>query len=186
MREEDHWRVYSGPQEILVADDRESLDTLLKRIDSHAAEGGEAAGFLAYEAGYALEPRLRALQPSTKAALAWFGLYERCELMKEAELLRVHTEPTVEGAELFISRNRYCEKVEEIRELIAAGEMLQLNFTDRLKFGLTGGPWELFAALCLEYPMPYAVFVNIGSEQVLSHSPELFFAFKEMRLSLSL
>ncbi|HEY1937648.1 MAG TPA: aminodeoxychorismate synthase component I [Candidatus Angelobacter sp.] len=175
LREEDHWRVYSGPQEILAACDRESLDTLLKRIDSHAAEGGEAAGFLAYEAGYALEPRLRALLPQTPIPLAWFGLYERCELMQDAELLRVGTGPTVEEAELFISRGQYCKKVEEIRELIAAGEIYQLNFTDRLKFGLTGDPWELFAALCLEHPTPYAAFVNTGPKQVLSHSPELFF-----------
>ncbi|HEY2498339.1 MAG TPA: aminodeoxychorismate synthase component I [Candidatus Angelobacter sp.] len=175
LREEDHWRVYSGPQEILAAEDRDSLDTLLKRIDSHAAKGGEAAGFLAYEAGYALEPRLHGLLPQIRTALAWFGLYERCELMKDAELLRVDAGPIVEGAELFISRERYCKKVEEIRELIAAGEIYQLNFTDRLKFKLRDDPWELFAALCLEHPTPYAAFVNIGPEQVLSHSPELFF-----------
>jgi para-aminobenzoate synthetase/4-amino-4-deoxychorismate lyase len=182
LREGDHWRVYSEPQEILAANDPASLAALLKRIDSHAAEGGEAAGFLAYEAGYALEPRLHGLLPQTSGPLAWFGLYERCEVMKDSEILKMDAEPAVEGAALFISREQYCEKVEEIRELIAAGEIYQLNFTDRLKFGLRGDPWELFAALCNEHPTPYAAFINTGTEQVLSHSPELFFRIEEDRI----
>src|SRR6476646_8321286 len=59
LREEGHWRIYARPTEILVAHDPESLDRVLKRTASHADDGGEAAGFLAYEAGFALEPRLR-------------------------------------------------------------------------------------------------------------------------------
>ena len=182
MREEDRWRIYTAPAEILVADDPESLDRLLRRIDSHVADGGEAAGFLTYEAGMALEPRLRPLLPAAATTLAWFGLYDGCAVVHDEELLRVCMEPALQGPHLMISRQEYCEKVEEIRELIAEGEIYQINFTDRLKFGFAGRPWDLFATLCSEHPTPYAAFVNTGTEQVLSHSPELFFRIQGSRI----
>src|SRR6185312_1812539 len=114
--------------------------------------------------------------------LAWFGLYDRCEVIHGEEFLQVCTEPALQGPHLAISRQEYCEKVEEIRELIAEGEIYQINFTDRLKFGFAGRPWDLFAALCSEHPTPYAAFLNTGNEQVLSHSPELFFRIEDGRI----
>jgi para-aminobenzoate synthetase/4-amino-4-deoxychorismate lyase len=175
LREKDHWRIYTKPREVLVADDPESLDSLLKRIDSHVADGGQAAGFLAYEAGFALEPRLRPLLVAPATTLAWFGLYSGCEVINGEEFLGIYAAPILQGPRLAISREDYCAKVEEIRELIADGEVYQINFTDRLKFGFSGCPWDLFATLCAEHPTPYPAFVNTGMEQVLSHSPELFF-----------
>jgi para-aminobenzoate synthetase / 4-amino-4-deoxychorismate lyase len=182
LREEGRWRIYTEPIEILMADDPESLDSLLRRIDSHVSDGGEAAGFLTYEAGIALEPRLRPLLPAPATTLAWFGLYDRCEVMNGEEFLRVCTEPSLQGPHLAISREEYCGKVKEIRELIADGEIYQINFTDRLKFGFSGRPWGLFATLCAEHPTPYPAFVNTGIEQVLSHSPELFFRIQGRRI----
>ncbi|HEY2915412.1 MAG TPA: aminodeoxychorismate synthase component I, partial [Candidatus Angelobacter sp.] len=182
LREEGRWRIYTGPAEILVADDPESLDRLLRRIDSHVADGGEAAGFLTYEAGMALEPRLRTLLPAAATTLAWFGLYDGCEVIHGEEFLQACTELALQNPHLMISRQEYCEKVEQIRELIAEGEIYQINFTDRLKFGYSGRPWDLFAALCSEHPTPYAAFVNTGAEQVLSHSPELFFRIQDSRI----
>lgn len=182
LREEGRWRIYREPTEILTADDPESLARLLRRIDSHVAAGGEAAGFLTYEAGMALEPRLRPLLPVHETTLAWFGLYDRCEIIYDDEFLRVSTEPFLQKPHLVIGRQEYCEKVEEIRELIAEGEIYQINFTDRLKFSFASRPWDLFATLCCEHPTPYAAFVNTGIEQVLSHSPELFFRIQGGRI----
>jgi para-aminobenzoate synthetase/4-amino-4-deoxychorismate lyase len=182
VREEDHWRIYANPRETLRADDPKSLDQLLERIAAHTANRGESAGFLAYEAGYALEPRLRPLLAGHAATLAWFGLYDRCEVMNGEHFLPVSTAPALKDPHLEISREEYYKKIDEIRELIADGEIYQLNFTDRLKFSFAGRPWDLFAAVCLEHPTPYAAFVNTGTEQVLSHSPELFFRIQDGRI----
>ncbi len=94
--------------------------------------------------------------------LAWFGLYDGCEVIHDEEFPRVCTETALQGPHLVIGRQEYCEKVKEIRELIAEGEIYQINFTDRLKFGFSGRPWDLFATLCSEHPTPYPAFINTG------------------------
>jgi para-aminobenzoate synthetase/4-amino-4-deoxychorismate lyase len=175
LRENDHWRIYHSPSEIIVADDAQSLHHLLARIESHVAEGGEAAGYFAYEAGYALEPRLLPLLKQRKTVLAWFGLYQQHDILQDREIFPEHSDQCVENATLKISRDDYENKIETIRTLIEAGEVYQINFTDRLAFCLRGTPWELFAALYQEHPTPHAAFLNTGSEQVISLSPELFF-----------
>jgi para-aminobenzoate synthetase/4-amino-4-deoxychorismate lyase len=175
LREDNHWRVYHSPSEIIVADDAQSLRHLLARIDAHVAEGGEIAGFFAYEAGYALEPRLLHLLNGQKTNLAWFGLYQQHHTLPDQEIFGEYSGQHVENARFTISRDEYENKIKTIRRLIEAGDVYQINFTDRLTFCLRGTPWELFAALYREHPTPYAAFLNIGPEQVISLSPELFF-----------
>jgi hypothetical protein len=68
FRDEPRWRVYKNPMEALVAGDADSLRESLFRFEQHLKNGGEAAGFLGYEAGYALEPRLHQFQDCTGGA----------------------------------------------------------------------------------------------------------------------
>ena len=53
MRDGAKWRLYRDPTEVLIATDPQSLKQALARVERHAQEGGEAAGVLRYEAGYA-------------------------------------------------------------------------------------------------------------------------------------
>ena len=64
----------TDPTELILARTQEEVGPALDRMA--AAEGGEMAGFLAYEAGYALEPKLAPLAPEPGALpLIWFGLF---------------------------------------------------------------------------------------------------------------
>ena len=70
LRDGSSWRLYRRPKEVLIATDVESLKQSLSRIEQHVKQGGEAAGVLRYEAGYALEPRLQPLlDPQRPGAL---------------------------------------------------------------------------------------------------------------------
>jgi para-aminobenzoate synthetase/4-amino-4-deoxychorismate lyase len=53
--------------------------------------------------------------------------------------------------------------------------MYQINFTTRVRFKTTCRAWELFGSLVRRHPVPYAAFLNTGSEEIVSLSPELFF-----------
>jgi len=175
LRDDNHWRIYCRPTKIIVADDPESLKRLLAMLEAHVEKGGETAGFLAYEAGYALESRLLPLLKKRKTVLAWFGLYGHHQIVQDCDIFQGRSDQHVEGASLGISRDKYEQHIKTIRKLIKAGDVYQINFTDRLTFRLRGTPWSLFTELCEEHPTPYAAFLNTGSDQVVALSPELFF-----------
>jgi len=175
MREGPLWRVYRRPREVLEARDAGALVRLLERIEQHVIAGGEAAGFLCYEAGYAFEPRLQPLLVNWRGPLAWFGLYAGATATDRVVFPEDDPGPLAEDARMDIARDRYGTKINAIRELIAQGEVYQINFTDRVRFRSRRGAWPLFSALFGRHPVPFAAFVNTGDEQIVSLSPELFF-----------
>lgn len=184
LRDGSSWRLYSEPREILTADDGPCLAESLRRIEEHVTRGGEAAGLLRYEAGYALEPRLNPLLGRNSEALSWFGLYDKCTVLDRDPIPAREDCVQIEKLRLAITRDRYCEKIEEIRDLIAAGEVYQVNFTTRVEFETACSAWELFCRLVRSHPVPYAAFLNLGDQQIVSLSPELFFEVKARRITV--
>jgi len=184
LRDGSTWRLYRNPQQVLAANDADSLVQSLRRIEDHIKRGGEAAGLLRYEAGYALEPRLWALLGRSAEPLAWFGLYADCAVLENPPLLPDDENIRIDRPRLDISRDKYCRKIEEIRQLIEAGEVYQINFTTRVQFEIGCNAWELFCALCRRHPVPYAAFLNLGDEQMVSLSPELFFRIENGRITV--
>src|SRR3546814_12226384 len=71
-------RLYSGPAEIVETRDPEEVRPCLDRLRAAQGRGLHSAGFLAYEAGHALETKLAPLRrrPLDNAPpLMWFGLF---------------------------------------------------------------------------------------------------------------
>ena len=184
VRDGSTWRLYREPRQLLVATDSESLIESLRRVEEHISRGGEAAGLLRYEAGYALEPRLRPLLDRAAGPLAWFGLYANCAILDNLALPADDASIEVARPRLAISREKYCRKIEEIRQLIEAGEVYQINFTTRVQFEIECSAWELFCTLVRRHPVPYAAFLNLGEEQIVSLSPELFFHIENGRITV--
>ena len=58
--------LYVNPVEVVEAWRAKDVSAALKKIESAVAEGAHAAGFLSYELGYALEPRLSRLMPDKR------------------------------------------------------------------------------------------------------------------------
>ncbi|HTR45800.1 MAG TPA: aminodeoxychorismate synthase component I [Verrucomicrobiae bacterium] len=184
LRDGSKWRLYRSPEEVLVPTDPDSLTRVLRGIEHHVQSGGEAAGLLRYEAGYALEPRLRPLLKEVSGSLGWFGLYADCTILENPPLLPDDPKMRIERTRLAISRDKYCSKIEEIRGLIEAGEVYQINFTTRFQFETRSSPWELFCALFRRHPVPYAAFLNLGDRQIVSLSPERFFEIERGRIAV--
>ncbi len=169
------WRLFEHPQQVITAANSSSFTDSLERIEGHVHAGGEAAGFVHYEAGYALEPQLQALQSEKTGTLLWFGLYRESAALEDIHFPPSEPGDQIEGLTVTMPRNQYCEKLEEIHELIAAGEVYQLNFTYPVRFRARRSAWQLFVDLCRQHLVPYAAFVNTGDQQIVSLSPELFF-----------
>jgi para-aminobenzoate synthetase / 4-amino-4-deoxychorismate lyase len=183
LRERSAWRLYRNPRKLLVASGAESLTDLLCRVEEHVKCGGEAAGLLRYEAGYALEPCLYPLLEAVPGPLACFGLYEKCTILDELSL-PVENDIEIERLRSTITRHHYYKRIAAIRGLIEAGEVYQINFTTRMHFATKRSAWELFCALFRSHAVPYAAFLNWGGEQIVSLSPELFFRIEQGRITV--
>lgn len=183
LREGTTWRAYVEPSEVLIAADTRSLERVLARVDQHIQDGGEAAGYLHYEAGYALEPRLEPLLAGYSGPLCWFGLYENATIYDSLPD-NTHTADLIRDFDSSLSRGEYCAKLGRIRRLIEAGEVYQINFTIRLLLRVAATPWEMFSTLFQRHPVPHAAFVNTGSEQIVSLSPEMFFETEGGRIKV--
>ena len=184
LRNRSTWRLYRAPHRVLIPNNADSLAESLRRVEDHVNRGGEAAGLLRYEAGYAFEPRLRPLLGRAEGPLAWLGLYGDCAILENPPLLPDDESIQVDRPRLDMPREKYCRKIEEIRQLIEAGEVYQINFTTRVEFEIGCSAWQLFCALCRRHPVPYAAFLNLGDEQVVSLSPELFFEIESGRITV--
>ncbi len=67
----------------------------------------------------------------------------------------------------------YLKAVEHSKELIAAGDMMQVQIGQRLKKRYTESPLSLYRALRSLNPSPYMYFYDMGSFQIVGASPEI-------------
>ncbi|GAB5517792.1 MAG: aminodeoxychorismate synthase component I [Rhodothermales bacterium] len=176
--EEGKTLLFASPLEILVASTSDAIWTVLARVDAAIAEGYYAAGFISYEAAQAMEPTLPAHPPDTP--LCWFGIYTEAvdvSLDVLAETLTTDAAVHLTTAPTFgLNRPTYRERIDRIKSLIYEGEVYQINFTDTLTFEYYGEAFALYAALRKQQTVPFGAWLNIGTQQILSFSPELFFA----------
>jgi para-aminobenzoate synthetase / 4-amino-4-deoxychorismate lyase len=187
LRSESGWRLYERPEEVIAARDAGTVCDSLRRIEDHVRGGGEAAGLLRYEAGYALEPLLAPLLSKRAGMLLSFGLYSDAAVFEDINFSAFPaSEPDcqIESLAAAMTRDQYSHKLAEINELIAAGEVYQINFTYPVRFHLRGRAWRLFVDLCRRHPVPYAAFINMGDTQIVSLSPELFFRIADRHITV--
>ena len=173
--------LFSHPQEIVAAERPEDVPESLAQLERGLKRGLHAAGFLAYELGYVLEPRLRALLPEGRnVPLLWFGLYKSPQAMSESEVEHWLATHTKSGSYQFTSVTRawdsraYEERFAAVQEKIRAGDIYQLNLTFKARFRLEGSPLTFYRDLRQRQRVAYGGIVDTGEVTVLSASPELF------------
>jgi len=82
-------RLYRAPSEVVIARRPDEVAPALARIEALRRDGAALAGWLAYEAGLALEPRLAGLATKRTGAagpLVWFGAFAGWETIPAAQV----------------------------------------------------------------------------------------------------
>lgn len=83
-----------------------------------------------------------------------------------------------EGQELVLksnfTREAYLKAVQRVREYIAAGDVFQVNISQRFEAELIVPPYELYRRLREINPAPFASYLNFDEVTVVSASPERF------------
>jgi len=93
-------------------------------------------------------------------------------------------EPVAEGAPVLASSvpaERYLDMVTRARELIAEGEVYQVNLSQRLELPAPGDPVSLVAAMARHSAAPFSAYLDGGEWQVVSASPERFVSLRGRR-----
>ncbi|WP_324697229.1 aminodeoxychorismate synthase component I [Novosphingobium aerophilum] len=180
-------RFYRAATEIVVARQPHEIAPALERIEQLAANGLHLAGYLTYEAGLALEPKLAALLPDRIGAagpLLWFGAFEGYETVAAAEMpgwLARHASGGPRGIgplEPQISSGTYARAFARLHDAIEAGDIYQANLTFPLAGPWHGDPLALYAAIRPSAAAGYGGVIHDGSHWLLSFSPELFFTLE--------
>jgi para-aminobenzoate synthetase / 4-amino-4-deoxychorismate lyase len=173
-----------GLIEAWTADD---VARALGEIDASVARGLTAAGYCAYELGYVFEPRLLSLLPKTPGPLLRFHLFGAARRLSAGARFRWLSEraqgPAISGSALAsLSAAEHRAKVARVRQLIADGDVYQVNLTLKLK-GDAGDPFATYAALRTRARAGACSFLRFDDEDVLSFSPEMFFQVKDGRIA---
>lgn len=188
--------LFEQADEIVRVDRPEDVDAGLQRISDGLARGLYAAGYFSYELGYCLEPKLRGLLPEQRAVpLFWVGLYSHARRMGDEDVRHWLDQrggadhgggaghAKVSNLELSWSREDYGRAFRTVQDYIAAGDVYQINLTQKYLFDFEGDPIALYAALRRRQLVAYGALIQTPELSVLSLSPELFFRREDQQLS---
>lgn len=172
--------LFEQASELVFAWQGDDLLSAVARLDAARAAGQWIAGYVPYEAGYALEPKLAHLMPGGREGpLLAFGIYKgpvgADDMMNRARAEArdvLMTEPVP-----MISRADYDAAFNKCAAYIAAGDCYQINLTFPMEAYLTRGTaLGLYGALRARQRVGHGMYCDLGQGPVVvSRSPELFF-----------
>ena len=177
-------RLYTRPVRVLEAWSAPEVRDVMAAVRAATADGTlDAAGFLSYEAGAAFEPAAGPIQPSP-APLAWFALFDGWQAIDDVpawlpDPAGAIVDPPVPEP----SYAAYRAMFDRAQELIAAGDLYQVNLTFRARAAFAGDPIALYARLRPAAGAGWGAVVATGRQTLLSFSPELFVALDRGRLT---
>ncbi|MHA1518481.1 MAG: aminodeoxychorismate synthase component I [Alphaproteobacteria bacterium] len=182
--------LFAGPDEIISVADPAEVEAGLARVSEGLSRGLHAAGYFSYELGYALESKLRALMPERRRApLFWVGLFKAPRpLSDDATSIWLEENGGTERANisnlrLSWTREQYASAFNAVKDYIAAGDVYQINLTQKFFFDFEGDPVALYAALRRKQRVAYGGLIATPDIHVLSLSPELFFRREGQHMS---
>ncbi|URW76200.1 aminodeoxychorismate synthase component I [Sphingomonas donggukensis] len=175
-------RLYRAPIEIIVAADMASVPPALARLRAALAEGRHAAGYMAYEAGFALEPGLAGIETvAPEGPLVWCGVFEGVTLLSPGEVAAWLPDPAGAYAGAPVPRidaDAYRAAFARVADYIVAGDIYQANLSFRADVPFAGHPAALYARLRTAGSGGWGGIVGTGDAWLLSTSPELFFTLE--------
>ncbi|MBN1797659.1 MAG: aminodeoxychorismate synthase component I [Spirochaetales bacterium] len=177
--------LFHDPVKVLKTYQIDEVEAVLCALDDYIEQGYYAAGFIAFEAGFAFTPRLKKLIKKDRSdfPLVWLGIYKQPriydyshQMIKHGERIPAAQYASIDGAiETRMDFTGYQKKIDEIKKFIRRGDTYQINFTWNTHFSLSGSAYAFYNEVKNIQPVSYAAYIDTGQQFVLSFSPELFF-----------
>ena len=174
-------RLYRRPVETIEARRPGEIIAALQRL-----RGREAAGYIGYDAGAALEPKLAPLARDSgpgEPPLLWFGLFDGWEEVDCETLLPDPAGAWAGRPRPLIEREAHEAAIEQALDHILEGDIYQANLTFQAQVATAGHPLALYAAIRPRARAGWGGIVFTGEHWLLSFSPELFFTADSGRVT---
>jgi para-aminobenzoate synthetase/4-amino-4-deoxychorismate lyase len=163
--------VFAEPSQIRYAKRLNEVLPLLEFAEARALAGDYVVVMIGYEAAAAFDSAL-VTHEATEFPLAWAAVFPGVAEVAErsdGEFGSSDWQPRVSKAE-------YVRAVGRIRDLIAAGDTYQVNYSFPLTANFNGDAYAWYRELCVaQGSARYTAYLDLDRYQVLSLSPELFF-----------
>ncbi len=174
-------RLYCDPVEVIVAHEPDELGRQLDRLSV-----GHWAGYIAYEAGAVLEPKLANQFREPDCPLLWFARFDGFEALESEQVSAFLPDPAggwLGRPEPDSIYGDYAAAFEKVQAYIAAGDIYQANLTFPCKVATAGHPLAIYAGLRNRARAGYGGVVWTGMDWIISLSPELFFAAHDGKIT---
>ena len=160
---------------------------------SHAP--ARTVGYLTYELGCLIEGVRPVARDPVGAPLAVLSTYAYVDVADPASkrIQRVHfaekataksrnpvprdavaTSPSRWRGDATLERRAYLRGFERIQSAIRCGEIYQANLTRAIRLPFSGDPLAFYLKLRRRQPVAFGAYLDLGSVQILSNSPECF------------
>jgi len=164
-------RVFCDPLTVIRADTAAEVPGALAAVERALGQGHHVAGWLGYELGYALEPRLAGYLAGQTTPLLRLGVFDAPSPEAPSVRGRAYAGPLRPEWD----EAAYASRFVRVKVYIAAGDIYQANLSLRARFAFAGNPRALYERLAAQSGAAHCGFVDDGDQQILSLSPELFF-----------
>ena len=165
---------FSEPDELIVAETAADLLPALQHMETVRASGRWMAGFIAYEAGFLLDPAFSDLaHQKPPVPYLCFGVF------KKPEETALSPMPTVAAllrdAAADWDFQTYEDRFSRLHAHLMKGDCYQGNLTFPVRARWSRDPLEAFHAFADRQPVRYGAYIDLSGPRILSRSPELFF-----------
>ncbi len=180
--------LYRNPVEIISCDEIADVAGAMARLEAALTDGRHVAGYMAYELGYAFEPRLHGMLPARlDGPLLWFGVFDE-DIALSADALdqrfaAIAPPPPLQDVALGFDEPTYTGKARRVLDYLNAGDIYQANLTFPITFRYPDDPLALYAAMRASQPVAHGGLVALPNRTIISVSPELFLSIDGDRMT---
>jgi len=106
-------------------------------------------------------------------------LRRKSDGVHEAAYRKSPARATESSLQFNFSKDNYLNAIRHIKNYIAAGDVYQVNLSQRIETQLDMPPYELYKILRSVNPAPFSCYLNFDDVSVISSSPERFLSVHE-------
>lgn len=160
---------FLDPIETITATSFREVTHILQFAEMRARQGAYVMMMLGYEAAPAFDSALCTHKPDS-FPLAWAGVFS-----EPSDPVEIRSSASSNPWLPAVTKDEYNASLTRIRDLIAAGDTYQVNYSFPLTSTFNGDPLAWYQQLARTQRAKYSAYLDLGRYKILSLSPELFF-----------